>query len=122
MCKTPNELKRLRAASALAEQALMAVLPGIQVGATEAQIARDFHLQAIRLGAQRLSFDTIVAGGMRAALRKLSVGLTRASIGPPIRTKLDGVAGSPSAASSAVAANTGTAGWHTAMVGVPGPR
>jgi Xaa-Pro aminopeptidase len=68
MCKTPSELARLRAASALAEEALLAVLPGIRPGITEAQIARDFHLQAIGLGAQGLSFDTIVAGGPRAAL------------------------------------------------------
>ena len=42
------------------------------------------------------------------------VGLRRASIEPPISVTLRG-SGSRAAAISAVAASTGTAGWHTAI-------
>ncbi len=44
-----------------------------------------------------------------------AVGLTRVSIGPPIRIIEAGWQGSPAAAISDTAASTGTDGWHTAM-------
>ena len=50
-----------------------------------------------------------------------SVGLFRVSIGPPIRVSERGVHGSPRADMMAVAASTGTDGWHTAMTCVSGP-
>ena len=51
-----------------------------------------------------------------------SVGASRVSIGPPIKVMLRGVAALLSAFISAVAAKTGTAGWHTASKWVSGPR
>ena len=50
------------------------------------------------------------------------VGLTRVSIGPPIRVIDRGWRGSLSAAISAAAAITGTDGWQTAMTWTSGPR
>ncbi|MHB8765521.1 MAG: M24 family metallopeptidase [Deferrisomatales bacterium] len=66
--KDAREARRLRAAAALAEAALAATLPRLVPGATEAEVAREFHLEVLRRGAEDLSFDTIVAGGPRGAL------------------------------------------------------
>jgi Xaa-Pro aminopeptidase len=66
--KDPDEVRRLRAAARLAEEALSAVAPGIRSGATEAEVARAFHVACLDRGAEALSFDTIVAGGERGAL------------------------------------------------------
>lgn len=66
--KTAREVECLREAARLAEEALYAVLPLVRDGATEREVAREFHLEALRRGAEDLSFDTIVAGGERGAL------------------------------------------------------
>ena len=51
-----------------------------------------------------------------------TVGLMRVSIGPPARISVSGTAGSPSASISAVAASTGTDGWHTANTCTSPPK
>lgn len=66
--KDPGELRRLREAAELAEAALRAVLPRCRPGASEREIAVAYELEALRLGAEALAFETIVAGGPRGAL------------------------------------------------------
>src|SRR6476660_9735186 len=51
-----------------------------------------------------------------------AVGLLRVSIGPPISVIERGAWRSPSVSISAVAASTGTDGWHTATTWVSPPR
>jgi Xaa-Pro aminopeptidase len=67
-CKDPGELQQLREAARLAERALRAVLPRVRRGVSEAEVAFAYQVEALRLGAEALSFDTIVAGGPRGAL------------------------------------------------------
>lgn len=66
--KEDGELDQLRAAARLAEEALRRVLPLVKPGSSEQAIALAFHFEALRLGADALSFDTIVAAGPRGAL------------------------------------------------------
>ncbi|NTU59565.1 MAG: aminopeptidase P family protein [Deltaproteobacteria bacterium] len=66
--KDAEELRALRAAAGVAEEALRRVLPLVRPGASELEVATAFHMEALRLGADSLSFDTIVAGGFRGAL------------------------------------------------------
>lgn len=75
--KDPSELGALRAASALAEEALLRVLPLVRVGVAEETVALAFHLEALKLGAETLSFATIVAGGPRGALPHAVAGSRR---------------------------------------------
>lgn len=68
MVKAPGEIAAMRAASQLAESALRVAAQKVATGFTEAEAAREFHLEAIRLGADDLSFPPIVAAGERGAL------------------------------------------------------
>ena len=66
--KQPSELRHLRRAAAVIEQALEAALaPGI-VGATEAELAWRIEVAMREAGAEAPAFDTIVAAGPRGAL------------------------------------------------------
>ena len=51
-----------------------------------------------------------------------TVGLMRVSTGPPARISDSGTSGSPSASIRAVAASTGTDGWHTANTCTSPPK
>ena len=66
--KSPEEVQRLRAATLLADEALERLLAEGLIGRTEREVALalESHLRAI--GAQRPSFDTIVAAGAHGAL------------------------------------------------------
>ncbi len=66
--KDAGELKRLREAAHLAEDALRSVAELMRPGNREAEIARAFHVACLERGAEGLSFETIVAGGERGAL------------------------------------------------------
>jgi Xaa-Pro aminopeptidase len=66
--KDAQEIERIRAASALADQALTEVLEGGLVGRTERDVAIELELGMRRLGAQAPSFPTIVASGEHGAL------------------------------------------------------
>lgn len=66
--KGPGEARKLVAAARLAEAALASVAPLLGPGGTELEAARAFHIACLERGAEGLSFDTIVAGGPRAAL------------------------------------------------------
>jgi Xaa-Pro aminopeptidase len=66
--KEPHEVARIREAAKLADAALEELIAGGVVGRTERDLAFSLGEKMFRLGAQRASFDTIVATGPHAAL------------------------------------------------------
>lgn len=70
LIKDPIELEKNREVAALASQALQNVLDAGQlaIGRTERQVAADLEYQMRILGAESVSFDTIVAAGVNSAL------------------------------------------------------
>jgi Xaa-Pro aminopeptidase len=66
--KEPGEIKRITAATALADAALRQVIDQGLVGRTEIEVAMALERAMRDLGAQRPSFDSIVAVGPHGAL------------------------------------------------------
>ena len=69
LTKDPVELERLRDVAALASEAFEQLLEAgeVAVGRTERDIAADLEYRMRKLGAERPSFDTIVASGPNSA-------------------------------------------------------
>jgi Xaa-Pro aminopeptidase len=68
MVKDAEELLQMEEAALLGCQLFMAVLPHVQPGVAESEIAADLEFFARSLGAEGMSFETIVASGKRSAL------------------------------------------------------
>jgi len=68
MVKDADELKRMTEAAALGNRIFHAILPHIQSGVPETEIAASLEFFARSLGAEGMSFETIVASGPRSAL------------------------------------------------------
>jgi Xaa-Pro aminopeptidase len=68
MVKDAQEIERIRAAALLADSALQRVLEDGLAGRTEREVALALEHEMQRLGAQRPSFDTIVAHAGHGAL------------------------------------------------------
>ena len=68
MVKSPAEIARIRGSVALNSRAFSAVLKRIKPGAKEQAIAAELDFEMRRLGAEKPSFETIVATGERSAL------------------------------------------------------
>ncbi len=69
MAKDEMELKLMRRAAEIAEQALRATLPSIRVGMTEREIGAELLVQTLRAGSDaELPFAPIVASGPNSAL------------------------------------------------------
>jgi Xaa-Pro aminopeptidase len=68
MIKTPEEIARIRASVLANSLAFEAALPRIRPGVRESEIAAELEYQMRRHGAEKPSFDTIVASGPRSAL------------------------------------------------------
>jgi len=66
--KDAGEIARIRAASELADEALLGVLEDGLVGRTERDVAIELELRMRRLGATAPSFPSIVAAGAHGAL------------------------------------------------------
>lgn len=66
--KTSAETEKIIRAQRIAEQAFIQVLPAVQVGKTEKEIALELDYTMLRLGAEALSFQTIVVSGENSAL------------------------------------------------------
>jgi len=66
--KSPDEIVHIRAAAALADQALDHMISLLCSGATERDIALEGEFFMRRAGADRAAFDLIVASGPRSAL------------------------------------------------------
>jgi len=68
MVKDADELKRMTEAAALGNRVFHAILPHIQGGVSENEIAASLEFFARSMGAEGMSFETIVASGPRSAL------------------------------------------------------
>jgi Xaa-Pro aminopeptidase len=66
--KEPTELERVRAACAIADEALRATLPDIRAGVTEHDLALTLEWRMRTGGAEGLAFDVACLSGPRAAL------------------------------------------------------
>ena len=66
--KDEHELEVIAGAAKLADQAFMAVVEKGLVGRTEASVAWDLEVAARELGAERMSFESIIASGAHGAL------------------------------------------------------
>jgi Xaa-Pro aminopeptidase len=68
MVKSPEELALIRRSVALNSEAFEQAVKRVKPGMTEADLAAELEYRMRRLGAERPSFETIVAGGERSAL------------------------------------------------------
>ena len=66
--KSPEEIAAVRAAAALAQDALAELLPAVRAGQTELEIGATLEAALRRRGSEWHPFPTIVASGPRAAL------------------------------------------------------
>lgn len=66
--KDGAEIERIAKAEELASEALKHTLTKIKVGITEREIAHEIEFYMRRNGAQKTSFETIVASGVRSAM------------------------------------------------------
>jgi Xaa-Pro aminopeptidase len=66
--KDADEVEQIRAAVLLGSSLFQTALTTIRPGVSENTIAGELELQARRAGAEKMSFDTIVASGLRSAL------------------------------------------------------
>jgi Xaa-Pro aminopeptidase len=77
LVKDAGEVARIQAACAMADGALAAVRHRLGEGVTEAEVALELEWQMRRLGADGLSFETIVASGPNAAMPHHQAGARR---------------------------------------------
>jgi Xaa-Pro aminopeptidase len=75
--KDAEEIKQIRNAVQLASSVFPGVLHTIRAGATESEVAADLDHLARLAGAEKMSFDTIVASGANSALPHARPGRTR---------------------------------------------
>jgi Xaa-Pro aminopeptidase len=68
MIKDSEELRLMEKAAAMGDRVFDAVLPHIQGGVAETEIAASLEFFARSMGAEAMSFETIVASGKRSAL------------------------------------------------------
>jgi len=68
MVKSPEEIERLKAASALAESVLRDLIPELSLGMREEELAARFAFELRKRGAQGESFDMIALFGARSSL------------------------------------------------------
>lgn len=66
--KTEDELHKLRIAESIGDKAFTEILNFIRPGVTELEIAAELEYSMKKNGAERLSFDTIVASGKNSSL------------------------------------------------------
>lgn len=66
--KEPWEIERIRRAEAIGDEAFTHILTILRPGITEREVAIELDYTMLRLGAERLSFDTIAASGLNSAL------------------------------------------------------
>lgn len=66
--KDKCETEKIAEAEELAKDALLHTLPKIKAGVTEREIAREIEFYMLRNGAEKTSFETIVASGKRSAM------------------------------------------------------
>ena len=67
-CKDEQEITCMTKAQRIAEEAFRQLLPEIRPGVTERQLAARLQYLAISAGAEKMSFDTIVASGPNGSM------------------------------------------------------
>lgn len=67
MIKDDAEVRAISAAAKIQQEALLAVLPGVKVGHTEAQIAAKLEYECRVRGSEAMAFGTIVAAGANSS-------------------------------------------------------
>ena len=82
--KNEWEIENIRKACEIAEDAFNQLLPEIQEGMTETEVAALLEYKMRKLGAQGLSFDTIVAFGAHAAVPHHETGETKLCYGDEV--------------------------------------
>ena len=82
--KNDWELENIQKACEIAEDAFNALLPQIQEGMTETEVAALIEYEMRKRGAQGLAFETIVAFGAHAAVPHHETGLTKLAFGDEI--------------------------------------
>lgn len=82
--KTEEELANIAKACEIAEDAFNLLLPQIKEGMTETEVAALLEYNMRKLGAQGVSFDTIVAFGAHASVPHYETGTTKLQFGDPI--------------------------------------
>jgi Xaa-Pro aminopeptidase len=66
--KDQREIEQIRASVLVAASLFQTALSAVRPGVAESLVAGEMELQARRAGAEKMSFDTIVAAGARSAL------------------------------------------------------
>ena len=66
--KAPAEIVAIRKACAITSEAFSAILPKIREGMTEKELQIELDFTMLRLGADELAFDTIIASGENGSL------------------------------------------------------
>ena len=66
--KDPDEVEQIRASVLLGSSLFQSVLGAIRPGTAETCVAGELEMQARNAGAEKMSFDPIVAAGLRSAL------------------------------------------------------
>lgn len=82
--KTEWELARIQKACQIAEDAFLALLPEIKEGVTETEVAALLEYNMRKIGAQSLSFESIVAFGAHASVPHYETGETKLKFGDEI--------------------------------------
>ncbi|MBQ7323728.1 MAG: aminopeptidase P family protein [Clostridia bacterium] len=82
--KNEWELSCIQKACEIAEDAFLALLPEIKEGMTETEVAALLEYNMRKLGAQGVSFDTIVAFGAHAAVPHHETGNTKLQFGDEV--------------------------------------
>lgn len=82
--KDEHEVRLIRKAIRIQEAALLDVLPTIEPGQTEAEIAGRLESEMKRRGASGLSFDSIVAARANGSLPHYRPGLTKTAANQPL--------------------------------------
>jgi Xaa-Pro aminopeptidase len=82
--KNEWEISRIQVACEIAENAFLATLPKIKEGITETELATELEFNMRKLGAQGVSFSTIVAFGAHAAVPHHETGDTKLQFGDEI--------------------------------------
>lgn len=92
--KDPEEIRALQSSADLMAGILAVVIPGIQPGRTEAEIAWEIEGLAREVGAESLAFPSIVASGPNSALPHATPTTRKIRLGEPITldvgVRLDG--------------------------------
>lgn len=68
LLKQPDEIRLIRQAAHIADQALHDVLPFIRPGISEKALADQIEMAVRQAGGSKTSFDTVVVSGLRGAL------------------------------------------------------